>query len=278
MAKLTANSGITQEQQADKVLNRKEIDNLFKTSYAPVAQASGGCARCLAGRYVLLARQRVGGMKRRTADLRHLLRGGGAMHRLAQFERSALLLLVAAALFQTVACTGYINTPPPVTPAPPTITNADVPCPANIADQATNICPRLKNITLSCGGNGKVHFSLTGGSGSPFVIGIKFDEGSVFSAVLVIVNCQDGPHEGVTFGVTYTGQVSMPTTGPPCISQSKAVYSQFLFGDPLYAVFEGLAKDQMHQTLDDQAIGNFASSLSLPAPATSRCSFWRQMP
>ena len=69
-----------------------------------------------------------------------------------------------------------------------------------------------------------------------------------------MVNCQDGPREGVTFGVTYTGQVSIPTSGPPCISQSKAVYSQFQFGDPVYAGFEGLAKNQMHQTLDDRSI------------------------
>jgi hypothetical protein len=200
------------------------------------------------------------------------------MHRLAQFQ-FLLLLLVAAALLQTVACTGTINTPQPVTPPPPAaVAPGDVACPANIPDQATNICPRLKNITLSCGGNGMLHTSHTGGSGSPFVLGAKFDDGSMLSAVLVVVNCSDGPREGVTFGVTYTGQVSMPETGPPCINQSKADYSQFQFGDPLYAAFEGLAKDQLHQTLDDQALKSFASTLGLPAPAMSRCSFWRQMP
>ena len=93
-----------------------------------------------------------------------------------------------------------------------------------------------------------------------------------------MVNCQDGPREGVTFGVTYTGQVSIPTSGPPCISQSKAVYSQFQFGDPVYAGFEGLAKNQMHQTLDDRSIQQFASGLGLAQPTMSRCSLWRVMP
>src|SRR5450631_4474595 len=201
------------------------------------------------------------------------------MYRSAQFRVLVLPVLVSAAFFQLVACTGYIQSPSP-TPTPPPIVpaNIDHACPTGISDQATNICPRLKNITLSCGGNGMLHTSVGGGSGSPFVLGAKFDDGSMLSAVLVVVNCSDGPREGVTFGVTYTGQVSMPETGPPCINQSKADYSQFQFGDPLYAAFEGLAKDQLHQTLDDQALKSFASTLGLPAPAMSRCSFWRQMP
>jgi hypothetical protein len=147
-----------------------------------------------------------------------------------------------------------------------------------IPDQSTSICPRLKNISLSCGGNGMLHTSVGGGSGSPIIVGAKLDDGSILSAVLVVVNCQDGPREGVTLGVTYTGQVSTPSSGPPCISQSKAVFSQFQFGDPLYAGFENLAKDQMHQTLDDAAIGSFASTLGLGAPARSRCGSWREMP
>jgi len=200
------------------------------------------------------------------------------MNRLAQFASLVLLLIVAAALLQTAACTGYINTPPPVTPPPVAVAPGDLPCPANIPDQATTICPRLKNITVSCGGNGMLHTSHTGGSGSPFMLGAKFDDESTLSAVLVVINCSDGPREGVTFGVTYTGQVSTPETGPACINQSKADYSEFKFGDPLYAIFEGLAKDQLHQTLDDQALAGFDTALGLPVPATSRCSFWRQMP
>ncbi len=199
------------------------------------------------------------------------------MHRLTQFQFAGLLLLVTAALFQTVACTGNIQSPTPVTPPVPSA-NIDDACPTMIPDQATNVCPRLKNIMLGCGGNGKLHTSVGGGSGSPFVLGAKLDTGSMLSAVLVVINCQDGPREGVTFGVNYTGQVSMPPTAPPCISQSKAVYSQFQFGDPLYAVFEDLAKDKLHRTLDDQAITNLASKLGVTAPATSRCSFWREMP
>jgi hypothetical protein len=147
-----------------------------------------------------------------------------------------------------------------------------------IPDQATNVCPRLKNITLSCGGNGMLHTSVGGGSGSPIVLGVALDAGSVLSAVLVLVNCQDGPREGVTLGVTYTGEASIPPSGPPCIRQSKAVYSQFQFGNPIYAGFEGIAKDKMHQTLDEQAITNFAATLGLAVPSTPRCSVWRQMP
>jgi hypothetical protein len=123
-----------------------------------------------------------------------------------------------------------------------------------------------------------LHTSMGGGSGSPIRIGAKLDNGSVLSAVLVVVNCQDGPRESATFGVTYTGEVSTPPNAPPCIRQSKADYSQFQFGDPLYAGFEGLAKDKTHQTLDDKAIEAFANKLGLPVPSTSRCTIWRQMP
>jgi hypothetical protein len=202
------------------------------------------------------------------------------MQRMAhsQSRFSAWPLIVAAGLSQIVACTGSTQGPTPA-PTPTTAgVNADRPCPTNIPDQPTNICPRLKNITVSCGGNGMLHTSVGGGSGSPILLGAKLDDGSVLSAVLVVVNCQDGPREGVTLGVTYTGEVSMPPNAPPCLRQSKAVFSQFQFGNPLNAVFEGLAKEKLHQTLDDEAIKNFSSALGLTAPTMSRCSIWRQMP
>ena len=197
-------------------------------------------------------------------------------HNRSQFP--AWPLLVAAALSQIIACTGSIQTPT-TTPTPPiAAVNTDRACPTMIPDQPTNICPRLKNITLSCGGNGMLHTSVGGGSGSPIILGAKLDDGSVLSAVLVVANCQDGPREGITLGVTYTGEVSTPPNAPPCLRQSKAVFSQFQFGNPIYAGFEGLAKEKMHQTLDDEAIKNFASTLGIAAPAMSRCSIWRQMP
>lgn len=168
--------------------------------------------------------------------------------------------------------------PPPPQGPPPVATDQDVACPTMIPDQASNTCPRLKNATLSCGGNGMLHTSLGGGSGSPILVGARLDDGSVLSAVLVFVNCQDGPREGVTFGVTYTGEVATPPTAPPCIRQSKAAFSQFRFGNPIYAGFEGLAKDKVHQALDDEAIKAFAGRLGLAVPAISRCSIWRQMP
>jgi hypothetical protein len=196
---------------------------------------------------------------------------------MAQNRVPAWLLLAAAALSQTVACTGHIQTPTP-TPSPVATVSEDRPCPAMIPDQAATICPRLKNIALSCGGNGMLHTSVGGGSGSPIRVGAKLDDGSVLSAVLVAVNCQDGPREGITLGVTYTGEVSTPPNAPPCIRQSKTDYSQFQFGNPIYAGFEGLAKGQMDQTLDDEAIKSFASTLGLAAPAMSRCSLWRRMP
>jgi hypothetical protein len=202
------------------------------------------------------------------------------MHRLTQFRFAAGLLIVAAGLLQIIACTtGYIQSPTPPSPPAPTI-NTDSACPTMIPDQATNICPRLKNITLSCGGNGMLHTSVGGGSGSPILFGAKLDDGSVFSAVLVtqLALCQDGPREGATLGVTYTGQLSTPSTGPPCISQSKAVYSQFVFGDSHFAIFEALAKDKLFQALDDQVITSFAKAGNIPVPAMSRCSLWHVMP
>ena len=196
------------------------------------------------------------------------------MQRMVRFP--AWALLVAAALFLSVACTGTIQSPTP-TPTSTATANPDSPCPT-IPDQPTTNCPRLMNATLSCGGNGMLHTSVGGGSGSPIQIIAKLDDGSVFSAVLVFVNCQDGPREGVTFGVTYTGEVTTPPTGPSCIRQSKAVFSQFVFGNPLMAPFEGLAKEKLHQALDDEALKEFTKKLSLQASATSRCSIWRQMP
>lgn len=193
------------------------------------------------------------------------------------------LFLAAVVMFQMTACGG----PPPEDPnnnatptAAPTATPLDVACPTMIPDQPTNLCPRLKNITLACGGNGMLHTSVSGGSGAPILLGAKLDDGSVFSAVVVVVNCQDGPREGVTFGVTYTGQVRISETAgqSPCISQSKAVYSQFQFGNPGYAGFEGLAKDKLHQTLDERAIMAFAERLGLPSPTPPRCDNWRVMP
>jgi hypothetical protein len=203
-------------------------------------------------------------------------REGGATMNRSSPPSEIRLLFVATTLAHLIGCTGSINSPTP--PAPPANNvNTDVACPS-IPDQATNICPRLKNATLTCGGNGMLHTSVGGGSGSPILLGAKLDDGSVLSAVLVVVNCQDGPREGVTFGVTYTGQVSQPTSGPPCISQSKAVYSQFQFGNPLYAGFEGLAKDKLHRTLDDEAMVAFTTRLGIAQGSTSRCSFWRDMP
>lgn len=76
----------------------------------------------------------------------------------------------------------------------------------------------------------------------------------------------------------YTSEVVVPPTTPPCIRQSKAVYSQFQFGDPIYAAFEGLAKDKMHQTFDNQAVKAFADNLGLAQPTTARCGSWREMP
>lgn len=190
-------------------------------------------------------------------------------------------LLAAVVLFQIVACTGNIVSPTPSPSpgsSPPSLVASDNPCPTGIPDQDTSKCPRLKNITLSCGGNGMLHTTVTGGSGSPFVIGATLDDGSVLSFVLVVFNCQDGPRESITLGVTYSGQVAMSPTAPPCISQSKADYSQFQFGDPHFSTFESYAKDQMHRTLDDESIKRFAQRLGLTVPATSRCSFWRQMP
>ena len=187
-------------------------------------------------------------------------------------------LLAAAIVWQMVACQGTIIPPTPVSPGGTPALNSDMPCPTSIPDQPTTQCPRLKNITITCGGNGTVHTGFSGGSGQPFILGAKFDDGSVISAVFVVVNCQDGPREGITFGVTYTGQVSTPETGSPCISQSKAVYSQFQFGNPLYAGLEGVAKDQMHQALDDRALASFAAQFGLATPAMSRCGGWREMP
>jgi len=190
-------------------------------------------------------------------------------------------LAAAVVLIQIVACTGNIQSPTPSTPSTPVVmgANRDVACPMNIPDQATNICPRLKNITVACGGNGMMHTSFDLATDrKPALIRVTLDEGTVLSAVLVVFNCQDGPREGVTLGVVYTGQVAQRDQQPPCISQSKAVYSQFVFGDPAFAPFEGFAKEQLHKTFDEEAINTYTSQLGLPRPVSPRCDIWRTMP
>jgi hypothetical protein len=189
---------------------------------------------------------------------------------------SMFFVVIAIGVFTIVASGRTALTPTP-TVTPTAAGNTDKPCPT-IPDQATNLCPRLKNSTLACGGNGMLHTSVGGGSGNPILLGAKLDDGSVLSFVLVVFNCQDGPRESITLGVTYTGEVATPPNAPPCIRQSKAVYSQFWFGDPTLTPFKSLAEDKIFQTLDDEALKNFASGLGLPSPATSRCSIWRQMP
>jgi len=171
----------------------------------------------------------------------------------------------AIVLSRPAGCTGNIIDPTPTL----TLT-----CPTTITDQPTNQCSRLKNMSLACGGNGMLHCSVSGGSGSAIALGASLDDRSELSAVLVVANCQDGPREGVT----YTGRASTPAFGPPCISQSKNVYSQFRFGNPLYAGFEGLAKGKLHETLDEQALSAFVDQVGLAKPATPSCSFWRQLP
>lgn len=206
----------------------------------------------------------------------HARAGTAAMRRLSRLRRPIWHLL-AVAMAPIVACGGHTD-PPPQPTQPVDTASTDVRCPDKIPDQPPTMCPRLKNMALGCGGNGMLHTSIGGGSGKPIILGAKLDTGSVFSAVLVVTNCQDGPREAVTFGVTYTGQLATPDNGPPCIARSKAVYSQFQFGDPFFGVFEGLARDKMHQALDDQAITSFTSALGLTAPATPRCALWREMP
>src|SRR5687768_10781440 len=103
------------------------------------------------------------------------------MHKLFQlaFKVPARSLLAAVGVL-VVACTGYINSPTSNTPHPS--------CPSMIADQPTNMCPRLKNMTLSCGGDGLLQTSFGGGSGQPVLVGAKLNDESVFSAVVVVVN------------------------------------------------------------------------------------------
>ncbi len=178
----------------------------------------------------------------------------------------------AIVLSRPAGCTGNIIDPTPTLTLTPMAGHRA--CPTTIPDQPTNQCSRLKNLYLTCGGDGMLHSSVSGGSGSAITLGASLDEGSVLSAVLAVANCQGGPREGVT----YSGQASTPAFGPPCISQSKTVYSQFRFGNPLYAGFEGLAKGKLHETLDEQALSAFVDQVGLAKPATPRCSFWRQFP
>ncbi len=194
------------------------------------------------------------------------------MHRLSQRGLSTLVPILPGLLL-SASCSGTAS------PLPGTISN-DKPqaCPTAIADQPPQKCPRLKNITLSCGGDGVLHTELGGGSGKPLVVNAKLDNGSVFSAVLVIFNCQDGPREAITFGLTYSALLATPGTGPACIGKSKVVYSQFDFGDPHFAVFQGLAQDQLHRELDERALDAFASQLGLARASAARCELWKPMP
>lgn len=190
-----------------------------------------------------------------------------------------------AVLLALAGCTGQIVSPtPPPAPGPLPLAGACPVLPASIPRAA---CPgvRFDNVSLTCGGNGRISYGVATVSGGAQRISVIVPDGSVLRASGTPVNpvCFDGltVQIGITFGVSYTGdqgvETSGATPGVPCIVRSKADFTQFATADPLLQLPDAqkLVKDKVHEAIDTAAIEAVFRPTSAAAPA--RCARWQPL-
>lgn len=181
-------------------------------------------------------------------------------------------------------CTGQIISPS--TPQPPAPGGAGgFACPAIPSTIGTCAGGRLLRASLTCGGDGlmRVATSTIPGGGTRFIIQLQND--TVFRGEVITPDpgcwIQGGAVMSVFFGATYTGDQGTEPVGDgttrPCIVQSKVVYSQFRFGDPIFSPWEGTLKGELHLAIDRAAINQIFVAAGAP-PLPGRCARWRQMP
>jgi hypothetical protein len=201
---------------------------------------------------------------------------------LTLFTVGRFFVLSAISLF--LGCTGQIISPSTPSPAAPAGSTGFA-CPAIPSTIGTCAAGRLLRASLTCGGDGlmQVALSPTPGGGTRFNIQFKNDTTFRGTVITPDPGCwiQDGAVMTVFFGATYTGDQGTETapdgTTRPCIVQSKVVYSQFRFGDPIFSPWEESVKNELHLSFDRAAINQIFVTAGGPA-LPGRCARWRQMP
>jgi hypothetical protein len=94
---------------------------------------------------------------------------------------SPALPCIVSALVSLVSCTGYIRTPPDVSP----VNGSERPCPA--IDPSVGRCDDIHVLrtALTCGGDGMVSTSLSTSHGGATRIRAQFQDGSLFQGTLI---------------------------------------------------------------------------------------------
>lgn len=184
----------------------------------------------------------------------------------------------------TSGCTGYISTPVPPSANSP----AMIDCPLLGPKIPRSACPgvRLNNVALTCGGTGKVPVTITTTPGGATRFAGTLADGSVATGAATPIDgrCFDGftVQIGITFGVLYTADQGLETTGPTagsaCIVRSRADFTQYVTLDPIlvHPGVEDWIKDKVHQALDTRLIAAFFQTSGAPA-LPGRCVRWRPL-
>ena len=213
----------------------------------------------------------------------------GSLHFLKNITWSLPSVLTATSIGATLLFSGCPPPPPPATPATPSPTSSlALDCPPLGPTIPRQGCPgvRLENITFTCAGTGRIPYSITTAPGGAQRYTATLADGSVITTKATPVDgrCFDGipVNIGVTLGVVYTGDQGVETaggsTGSPCITQSKADFTQFVTNDPLlnHPGVQQAVKDLIHGQLDNKLIEGLFRPVSATNPA--RCARWRPMP
>ena len=181
-------------------------------------------------------------------------------------------------------CDGTITTPVTPTTTPSSLA---LDCPALGPTIPRAGCPgvRLENVTFTCAGTGKIPYSVTTTPGGAQRFVATLADNSVITATGIPIDgrCFDGiPVKiGITTGLVYTGDQGVENTGPssgsPCIVQSRANFTQFVTTDPLliHPGIQQAVKDLVHAQIDTKVIEGIFRPTTAAAPA--RCARWRPL-
>jgi hypothetical protein len=184
--------------------------------------------------------------------------------------------------------------PPTTTPRPPDLSLA-CPVPNSLIRIPATGCDfvgvRLNNVTLTCGGDGKLPIRLSTPPGAETRYMVTLVDGSLLTTSATPFNsfCWDGitVQIGITLGLEYTGDVRTESTGPgagkACISRSKVVITQFLTSDPLLSLpgIQQLLKNSLSadllQKFDTQIMDSIYRTPGDP-PLPVRCVQYKALP
>jgi len=214
----------------------------------------------------------------------------GSLHFLKNISWSLASVLTATSIGATLLVSGCPPPPPPPGPAvtPTPSSTLALNCPTLGPTIPRQGCPgvRLENVTFTCAASGNIPYSITTAAGGAQRYTATLADGSVITATGIPIDgrCFDGipVKVGVTLGLVYTADQGVenagPSTGLPCVTQSKANFTQFITNDPLLNLpgVQQAVKDLIHGQLDTKLIEALFRPTSAASPA--RCARWRQMP